>query len=201
MASDKNFFALILLICIDLLIQGGWVGIAQSCVLFFVIFKKFYKDMSPFCGAIYTPVLDFWWHLLWVSKPEWVLPYSSLAEAVEHGSRAISSTYLQGICGTRNLFLFPQRMLHCQCLYHFQLLWFPHLLISLFWLWSCVVWLALVVRDFPSVACCIGLFHLTSFLLGLAFSFSACMSSLFACLYCWMTAKNHLLVSNFCFLY
>ena len=23
-----------------------------------------------------TPVLDFWWRLLWVSKPEWVLPYS-----------------------------------------------------------------------------------------------------------------------------
>ena len=24
-----------------------------------------------FCGATDTPVLDFWWHLLWVSKPEW----------------------------------------------------------------------------------------------------------------------------------
>ena len=37
--------------------------------------------MSPFCGATDTPILDFWWRLLWVSKPEWVLPYSSLAEA------------------------------------------------------------------------------------------------------------------------
>ena len=27
-------------------------------------------------GATGTPVLDFWWRLLWVSKPEWVLPYS-----------------------------------------------------------------------------------------------------------------------------
>ena len=27
--------------------------------------------MSPFCGATDTLVLDFWWHLLWVSKPEW----------------------------------------------------------------------------------------------------------------------------------
>ena len=27
--------------------------------------------MSPFCGATDTPVLDFWWCLLWVSKPEW----------------------------------------------------------------------------------------------------------------------------------
>ena len=33
------------------------------------------------CGATDTPVLDFWWRLLWVSKPEWVLPYSNLAEA------------------------------------------------------------------------------------------------------------------------
>ena len=29
-----------------------------------------------FFGATGTPVLDFWWRLLWVSKPEWVLPYS-----------------------------------------------------------------------------------------------------------------------------
>ena len=29
--------------------------------------------MSPFCWATDTPVLDFWWHLLWVSKPEWGL--------------------------------------------------------------------------------------------------------------------------------
>ena len=27
-------------------------------------------------GATGTPVLDFWWHLLRISKPEWVLPYS-----------------------------------------------------------------------------------------------------------------------------
>ena len=37
--------------------------------------------MSPFCGATDTPVLDFWWRLLWVSKSEWVLPYLSLVEA------------------------------------------------------------------------------------------------------------------------
>ena len=29
-----------------------------------------------FFGATGTPVLDFWSRLLWVSKPEWVLPYS-----------------------------------------------------------------------------------------------------------------------------
>ena len=27
--------------------------------------------MSPFCGTTGTPVLDIWWCLLWVSKPEW----------------------------------------------------------------------------------------------------------------------------------
>ena len=34
-----------------------------------------------FLGATGTPVLDFWWRLLWVSTPEWVLPYSLFAEA------------------------------------------------------------------------------------------------------------------------
>ena len=29
------------------------------------------KDISPFCGTTDIPVLDFWWCLLWVSKPEW----------------------------------------------------------------------------------------------------------------------------------
>ena len=86
-------------------------------------FLKFLEDMSLFCGATDTPILDFWWCLLWVSKPEWGLPYLSLAEAYmlhytfpeihlwcntcwplggQHGSQAISSTYLQGIGGTRN---------------------------------------------------------------------------------------------------
>ena len=35
-----------------------------------VFFKKFLQDMSPFYGATDAPVLDFWWRLLWVSKPE-----------------------------------------------------------------------------------------------------------------------------------
>ena len=89
--------------------------------------------MSPFCGATDTPILDFWWHLLWVSKPEWVLPYLSLAEAYvlhytfpeihlwcdtcqplggQHGSQAVSSTYLQGIGGTWNWELSCR---HSQC--------------------------------------------------------------------------------------
>ena len=79
--------------------------------------------MSPFCGATDTPVSDFWWRLLWVSKPEWVLPYLSLAEVyilhymfpeihlwcdtcwplgIQHGSCTVSSTYLWGIGGAQN---------------------------------------------------------------------------------------------------
>ena len=89
--------------------------------------------MSPFCRATDTPVSDFWWCLLWVSKPEWVLPYLSLAEAYvlhytfpeihlwcdtcrplgsQHGSWAICSTYLGGIGWTRNQELSCR---HSQC--------------------------------------------------------------------------------------
>ena len=28
-----------------------------------------------FCGATDIPVLNFWWCLLWVSKPEWSAPF------------------------------------------------------------------------------------------------------------------------------
>ena len=37
-----------------------------------IFFKNLLKDTSPFCGAIDKPVLDFWWHLPWVSKPWWM---------------------------------------------------------------------------------------------------------------------------------
>ena len=88
-----------------------------------LFFKNFLEDMSPFCGATDTPISDFWRCLLWVSKPECFLPYLSLVEAYvlhymfpeihlwcdtcwplggQHGSQAVSSTYLQGIGGTQN---------------------------------------------------------------------------------------------------
>ena len=28
--------------------------------------------MSPFCKVTNSPVLDFWWQLPWVSKPQWI---------------------------------------------------------------------------------------------------------------------------------
>ena len=43
-------------------------------IFFFLIFFVGHIYMSYF-GATDTPVLDFWLCLLWVSKPEWVLPY------------------------------------------------------------------------------------------------------------------------------
>ena len=39
--------------------------------LLLIFFWKILEDISPFCGATDTPVLDFSWRLLWVSKPEW----------------------------------------------------------------------------------------------------------------------------------
>ena len=44
-------------------------------------FNDFFVGHMSFFGATGTPVLDFWWHLLWGLKPEWVLPYSLFAEA------------------------------------------------------------------------------------------------------------------------
>ena len=49
--------------------------------LFFLFFKVFLGGHMSFFGATGTPVLDFWWCLLWGSKPEWVLPYSLFVEA------------------------------------------------------------------------------------------------------------------------
>ena len=42
----------------------------------FFIKEKFLEDISPFCGATDTPVLDFWWCLLWVLKPEWAASFT-----------------------------------------------------------------------------------------------------------------------------
>ena len=52
-------------------------GISSSSSFFL---KVFGGHTCPFFEATGTPVLDFWWHLLWGSKPEWVLPYLLFAE-------------------------------------------------------------------------------------------------------------------------
>ena len=44
--------------------------ISVSCVILFS--KKNLEDICPFCGVTNIPVLDFWRHVLWVSKPGWI---------------------------------------------------------------------------------------------------------------------------------
>ena len=47
-----------------------WFDVITEALFF--LFPKKLEDISPFCGATDTPVLDFWWHPAWVSKPGWV---------------------------------------------------------------------------------------------------------------------------------
>ena len=37
-----------------------------------LLFLKLLEDIRPFRGATDTPILDFWWCLLWVSRPGWI---------------------------------------------------------------------------------------------------------------------------------
>ena len=51
-----------------------------------------------FFGATGTPVLDFWWRLLWVSKPEVVLPYSHCGgECNVHSPKSTSGATLANL--------------------------------------------------------------------------------------------------------
>ena len=45
----------------------------KTFLLYLFIFLKFLENMSSFCEATDTSVLNLWWRLLWVSKPEWGL--------------------------------------------------------------------------------------------------------------------------------
>ena len=53
----------------------------QTCTNIFSFFKSFWLTHMSFFGDTGTPVLDFWWRVLWGSKPEWALPYLLFAEA------------------------------------------------------------------------------------------------------------------------
>ena len=56
-----------------------YINLCRCCSYSINFFKMFLADthMSYFV-ATGTPILKFWWCLLWVSRPEWVLPYSLL---------------------------------------------------------------------------------------------------------------------------
>ena len=58
-----------------------------SAIVFLFSFWKFYWRILFYCFCFLvlladtstgTPVLDFWWCLLWISQPEWVLKVRSL---------------------------------------------------------------------------------------------------------------------------
>ena len=72
---------------------------------------------KSFCEAPHTPVFDFWWYLLWVSKPEWTALFAlgrgvHVTHSLNMIAKAFSSTFLQaGIGGTRN-----QDLFYCYCL-------------------------------------------------------------------------------------
>ena len=59
----------------------GCVQHAIKIRIAFLFYNVFVVHISiSYFETIGTPVLDFWWCVLWVSKPEWVLPYSLFAE-------------------------------------------------------------------------------------------------------------------------
>ena len=60
----------------------------------FLFWEGGHIHMSCF-GATGSPSLDFWWCLIWVSKPEWVLSYSNCrGEWNVHSMRSTSGAYL-----------------------------------------------------------------------------------------------------------
>ena len=65
----------------------------RSFLSFFTI--SFWRTHMSYFGATGTPVLDFWWRLLWGVKPEWVLPYSHYGgECNVHSPRSTSGATL-----------------------------------------------------------------------------------------------------------
>ena len=53
--------------------RSFWAQCVAKFLIFFCCFFKVFVGHihMSFLGATGTPVSDFWWHLLWVSKPEW----------------------------------------------------------------------------------------------------------------------------------
>ena len=67
--------------------SDNWNKIMCPCIHYHIrrggaiVLFCFSQTHMSFFGATGTPVLDFWWCILWVLKPEWVLPYSLFVEA------------------------------------------------------------------------------------------------------------------------
>ena len=56
-------------------VQSKW---AKNMEIKTFAYNFFLEDISPFCGATDTPVLDFWWGLPRGSKPVWI-PYGDVS--------------------------------------------------------------------------------------------------------------------------
>ena len=82
----------------------------------FLLLKNFLENIciSSFCGATDTPVLDFWWHLPWVSKPEWTALFELCG----------------GVCVTRSLRFFVIFEGYKSFLWGYWYPWFGLLVIS-----------------------------------------------------------------------
>ena len=82
-----------------------WSGIKVKASYLWSFFSLFLKDISPFCGVTDSPVLNFWWHLLWVS--EWAALFTFYGSIFTSGvtptdllaAKPISPTYLQACIG------------------------------------------------------------------------------------------------------
>ena len=74
-------------------------GCTKVVLNFFFFFLKVFGGHMSFFGATGTPVLDFWWRLLWVSKPEWVLliRYFCGGECNVHSPRFTSGATLANL--------------------------------------------------------------------------------------------------------
>ena len=68
----------------------------EKCMFLFACFFGSHLDMFYF-GATTSPVLDFWWRLLWVSKPVWILSHLHCrGKCYVHSLRSTSgATYIQ----------------------------------------------------------------------------------------------------------
>ena len=89
-------------------VTSGWYASYWKAFLFFFLFCL--EDINPFCAATDTPVLDFWWRLLWVSEPGWIpsLPcFIAYAQRLPFYMTSLGSSHT---CHLLN---------YCDCVNHF----------------------------------------------------------------------------------
>ena len=76
-------------------------------------FLQFLEDISPFCATTDTHFFDFWWCLLWASKPEWAALFT-LGGGV-HVFIPWNSPLVQHLITSRQPVWQPSCSLTCTC--------------------------------------------------------------------------------------